>query len=89
MWCSEGWSGKWLTVTDCVWCRGWHRGGRGTREQVLRVGSEALEVVAYLVFEFFEGLGLDVDVPLKVTQHFPLHLIEVPQSEHTTANDHP
>ena len=78
----------------CARLRGVRRGGghgrgRGGREDVRRIRAEALEVAAYLRLELLERVGLDVQLPLQVRAHLALHLVDLPEGEHTLADDRP
>jgi hypothetical protein len=53
------------------------------------IGTRSLEVLPDHRLEFLEGAGLNVQLPLKVGAHLPLHLVDLPQSEHTLTNDAP
>ena len=45
------------------------------------------EVAAYLLFELIHHAGLDVELPLEVRAHLPLHRADFPESGHALADD--
>jgi hypothetical protein len=56
---------------------------------VSRVGSRTLEIPPNHGLELLQGTGLDIELPLEVRAHLPLHLVDLPKGEHTLTDDTP
>lgn len=54
-----------------------------------RIRPRAGEVSTDLVFELLQNLRLDIQLPLQITTHLPLHLVDLPKGEHALADDTP
>ncbi|KZP03784.1 hypothetical protein FIBSPDRAFT_1014509 [Athelia psychrophila] len=61
------------------------RGGRlgDVLQNVDRIGPWASKILPDHLLEGRESLGLDVELPVQVLAHLPLHLVHLPQLEHS------
>ena len=53
------------------------------------IQTGASEIAAHLRLKVAQYGGIYVQLPLQVTTHLALHLVNLPQSEHTLANNAP
>ena len=53
------------------------------------VGARTFEVPPNHSHEFLECAGLDIELPLQVGTHLPLHLVDLPKGKHTLTDDTP
>jgi hypothetical protein len=53
------------------------------------VGSRASNILTYHGLELFQSQRLDVQLPIEVLAHLPLHLVDLSQQEHALPDDAP
>jgi hypothetical protein len=86
------WAKGWDRTCTCVGGDGGEgvgrRGGqfRYRLQDVRGVRSRASEVLTYHILELLQGRRLDIQFPIQVLAHLPLHLINLPQLEHPLPN---
>ena len=65
------------------------RGGGRLGEDDGEIRTGASEIAAHLRLKVAQYGGVYVQLPLQVTTHLALHLVNLPQGEYTLANDAP
>jgi hypothetical protein len=53
------------------------------------VGARTFEVPPNHSLEFLECARLDIELPLQVGTHLPLHLVDLPKDKHTLTDNTP
>lgn len=71
-------------VRDGLCSDGERRAGNRVRE-----GGSSAKIATNFPLELLQVLGVDVQVPLEVTAHLALHLIDLLEGEHALAHDTP
>ena len=76
-------AGLWVRICRCGSKLGY------CLQDVCGVRSRASEILTYHGLELFQSRQLDVQLPIEVLAHLPLHLVDLSQLEHALPDDAP